>query len=89
MANEFPGSYGDITQVALDIMPITPHDTNPLDPPVRQIECRGAVGTVTFRPYGKSADRTLTFLTVGEKIKCRISYVRATGTTATGIVGHE
>jgi hypothetical protein len=89
MANEFPGNYGDITQVPLDIIPITPHDTNALDPPVRAIQCRGAVGTVTFRCVGKSTDRTLTFLSVGEIIRGRISHVRATGTNATTIVGLE
>lgn len=65
---------------------ITPHDSNALSP-VPDALYVGTGGTIVYRAKGSSADVT-TSAPDGGHILCRVQYVRATGTTATGIVGY-
>jgi len=64
---------------------ITPHDTNALSIIPRAIVAQVA-GNVTLRTSGSSADVVVSAV-AGVPLPLRVQYVRATGTTATGIVG--
>jgi hypothetical protein len=70
---------------ARNAVPITPHDTNPIAPIPEALYVGGA-GAVTLRARGSSADVLMT-ATAGGYLLVQAQYVRATGTTATGIVG--
>lgn len=63
---------------------ITPHDTNPN--PFRSIWV-GGTGNVTLRALGSSADVVITAVPAGVLLPIATSFIRATGTTATLMVG--
>lgn len=65
---------------------ITPHDTNPLTRETVGIYVGGA-GAITLRLAKDSADVVLTAVPVGVILPIAASHVRATGTTATNLVG--
>ncbi len=87
MANQFGVLTGDVSQPALDMFPITPHNSDLLDPPARVFQCRGDAGTVTYVTL-RGNERQIT-IAAGEIIRCQIKQVKATGTTATGLWGYE
>lgn len=66
--------------------PIVPHDSDEL-PIVPKGIYVGAGGDVTLRGVGASADVTYRNLPDASYIAVRAQYVRATGTTATDLVG--
>lgn len=65
---------------------VTPHATNPINP-VPDYLYIGTGGTITYRAEESAAD-VVTSAPDGGHIMCRVQYVRVSGTTATGIVGH-
>lgn len=64
---------------------ITPHNTNPLARVARAIYVGGA-GAITCRPFGADADVVFSAAAAGSTIPLLVTHVRATGTTATGLV---
>jgi hypothetical protein len=70
---------------ARNAVPITPHDTNPIEP-VPECLYVGGAGTVKLRARGSSVDVVMTAV-AGGYLLVQARYVYATGTTATGIVG--
>lgn len=65
---------------------ITPHDTNALAAVTNGIYV-GGTGAITLRPVNSPADVVFTAIPVGSILPIRASHVRATGTTATNLVG--
>lgn len=65
---------------------ITPHDSNAL-PAIPKGIYVGTGGNVTLRGVGGSADVTYVNLPDASYIAVRAQYVRATGTTATNLIG--
>jgi len=65
---------------------ITPHVTNPVDPLPKAIYV-GTGGDLVGRAVGSNADVTFKNVASGQIIDVRLQYVRATGTTATDILG--
>lgn len=81
----FPQSSGDITQSAIDMVPITPDDDNDLAvTPARAFQVRGAAGDVEVVTKAGNT-RVIPDVAVGERIDCQIVRVKAANTTATGI----
>lgn len=74
------------TAPATTAFAISPHDTAPLAQIVKGIYVGGA-GQVTLRPLHASADVVYRNLPDSSYIAIRASHVRATGTTATFLVG--
>lgn len=64
---------------------ITPHDTN-AQPTMTGFYVGGA-GSVTLRAVNSAADVVITAPPVGSILPIRAAYIRATGTTATLLVG--
>ncbi len=64
---------------------VTPHDTTPLAVVPKALYIGGA-GNVALRGVNSSADVTFVGLTAGSILMVRASHVRATLTTATGII---
>lgn len=62
---------------------ITPHDTNEFEVPVA-VEC-GVAGNVVVRAWNGAADQTRAMV-AGQVLNFRVRAVRATGTTATGLI---
>jgi hypothetical protein len=85
MADQFETLADSPEQPARHLFAIIPHSTNEIDPLPKAILVGGA-GTLVCRAVDSTADVSLTVLT-GQVIDARIQYVRATGTTATGLVG--
>lgn len=65
---------------------ITPHATNEVDPLPKAIYV-GTGGDLVGRAAGSSADVTFKNLASGQILDVRLQYVRASGTTATNLVG--
>lgn len=65
---------------------VTPHDTNALNPIPNRLYV-GGTGTVILRARGDGADTTFLGVPAGAILPVQAQYVRATGTTATGIIG--
>lgn len=65
---------------------ITPHATNPVIPLPKGIYVGGA-GNITLRTVDGTADVVLNNVPAGVILPVRAQFVRATGTTATGLVG--
>ena len=85
MADAFARSADSVFAPATDAVAVTPHDTNPLAniPTALFI---GTGGTVILRGVNGAADATFTNVANGTVLPIRASHVRATGTTASGIV---
>jgi hypothetical protein len=66
---------------------VTPHDTNALTQGPADALFVGTGGDVVYRSDDAAADTTQT-VPDGGHILCRVSHVRNTGTTATGIVAY-
>jgi len=65
---------------------VTPHDTNEL-PIIPKALYVGTGGTVVLRGVDSAADVTFVNVADGQVLDVRPHYVRATGTTASDIVG--
>ncbi len=76
----------EAAQPARQSFTITPNDTTAITPLPRAVRVNTA-GTVAYRAVDSAADVTVT-VSAGETIPARIQYIRATGTSATGFVGH-
>ena len=76
-----------VTGPGRNVFAITPHATNEINPLPRAVRF-DVGGTVVLRTVEASADVTIT-VAAGEQLDWRIRYIRATGTTASGIVGIE
>lgn len=70
---------------ARHVFTIVPDDTTSLSPVPKALFVGGA-GTLTLRGVDSDEDVTL-FVQAGQMLPVRPSFVRSTGTTATGIVG--
>lgn len=70
---------------ARNAVAVTPHDTNALNPIPDRLYVGGA-GTVILRARGSAADTTFLGVPAGSVLPVQAQYVRATGTTATGII---
>lgn len=65
---------------------VTPHATNEIDPLPKAIYV-GTGGDIVGRAAGSSTDVTFKNLASGQTLDVRLQYVRASGTTATNLVG--
>ncbi len=65
---------------------VTPHDSNQL-PQIPKALYVGVGGDVVLRGVNGAADVTFRNVASGQTIDVRAAYVRATGTTASGLVG--
>lgn len=74
-----------LSSPAREIFAITPNDTTPLAKQPKALKFNVG-GTVVIRAVDSTADVTITVL-AGEILPVIVSYVKATGTTATGIHG--
>lgn len=73
------------TGPSTDAVAITPHDTNAISGRPRAVFV-GTGGNITLRALDSSADVLLSNVQDGAILPIRPSHVRATGTTATGLV---
>jgi hypothetical protein len=67
---------------------ITPHDTNAL-PRVYRAVWVGTGGDIVLRLRNDAGDVTMTNVPGGTLLPLRPTHIRATGTTASGLVGLE
>lgn len=81
----FEPSDHNLSAPARRAFAITPDNTNEIDPLPKAVRFNTA-GTVALRAVDSAADVSLT-VAAGEVLALRVSHIRATGTTATGIVG--
>lgn len=65
---------------------ITPHDSNEL-PVIPKALYVGTGGTVALRGIGASTDVSFVNVANGQILDVRAQYIRATGTTASDIIG--
>lgn len=85
MIDRFRSDSDSVTGPARVAYAITPHDTQELAMVTKAV-CIGASGTLCFRAMHSTADVTLNVV-AGQILPVRISHIRATGTTAAGLVG--
>ncbi|MBC7155817.1 MAG: hypothetical protein H5U19_14705 [Rhodobacteraceae bacterium] len=86
MADEFKNYQSNITGPSQNALAVTPSDTEDL-PFVSRGLGVDADGAVSYVPLGVQGDATVTrFLVAGVIHPIRARRIRATGTTATGIV---
>lgn len=82
MADNFPGSTGDVTSPGADAVSITPNDTTVLD--ITRAIYVGTSGSVAVK---MKSGATVTFTSVPVGIlPIRVQQVLSTGTTASGII---
>lgn len=77
---------GGINAPAAQSIAITPHDSNALTTVTKAIYAGGG-GDITLRLTGDSSDRVFKNVPNGGILDVRAAYVRATGTTATFLIG--
>lgn len=85
MNDRFRTGGDSVTAPARCAFAITPHDTQPL-PLVTKGLCVGTSGEIALRAIDSEADVTLNVV-AGQLLPIRITHVRASGTTASGLVG--
>lgn len=86
MTDRFQSSADTVSSPAEDALAIVPHDTNPLGSVPKAIYVGGA-GNIAMRGISGAADVTFRNLPAGSILPFRPAFVRATGTTATFILG--
>jgi len=86
MADRFDNQLDSLSQPARLAFAITPHATNEIDPLPKAIYV-GSGGNVTLRSIDGTADIVLRNVASGQIIDVRARYIRASGTTASDIVG--
>jgi hypothetical protein len=85
MADNFQSSSDTISGPARKVFAITPHASNEINPLPKSVRFNVG-GTVAFRAVDSTEDVSVT-VADGEQLDYRMQYIRATGTTATGILG--
>ena len=87
-ANPFTSSGGNLSGFSMDIMPVTPSDSNDIvaGGAALAIVCKGAAGDVAFVTV--AGNTRIYPIDLGEVVPAGITRVLATGTTATGIWAH-
>lgn len=83
MTEPFQSGYS--SGVSYTAVPVTKSDSTAYDPPLRWLDV-GTGGDVTFID-GRGTSKTLT-VGDGYAIKCLITKVMSTGTTASGFIGY-
>ncbi|ANY19424.1 hypothetical protein A6F68_00898 [Tsuneonella dongtanensis] len=87
MINDYYHHVSDsLTAPARQAFSVTPHDSNDL-PQVPKAIYVGNGGSIALRPIGSNEDVTFVNVQDGTILDIRARAVRATGTTASGIVG--
>ncbi len=86
MSDRFANMLDTPAQPARTAFAIAPHATNEVDPLPKALFI-GTGGDLVGRAVGSSSDVTFKNLASGQILDVRLQYVRATGTTATDIVG--
>lgn len=74
------------TGVSYTAIPLTKSDSTTYDPPFRLVDVIDG-GDVTFID-GRGTSRTLTSVPAGYPIKCLVTKIMSTGTTASNFVGY-
>jgi hypothetical protein len=82
----FQSSYDNVTAASRAPFAILPHDTNEVVTIPKAIFV-GSGGNITLRGVDGTADVVLKNIANGQTIDVRARFVRATGTTASDIVG--
>lgn len=85
MNDRFHSGGDSVTAPARRAFAVTAHDTDAL-PYVTKALCVGTGGEVVLRAMDSQDDVVMT-VTSGQLLPIRITHVRATGTTAQGLVG--
>jgi hypothetical protein len=83
--DKFSDSVDSLSAPAREAFPVVPHDNNELSQLPKALLISGA-GTIKLQAADSQADVTIT-VAAGQQIDIRARFVRATGTTATGIIG--
>lgn len=87
MANDLFRSHSDMPGAPSRApFAITPHDSNELSVIPKALYV-GTGGTVILRGIGGASDVTFTNVSDGQVLDVRAQFVRATGTTASDIIG--
>jgi hypothetical protein len=85
MADQFSNHADKVSAPATRAVAVTPHDSSALADIPKALFIGGA-GSIVARGAGGGADVRFDGLAAGSVLPFRASHVRATGTTATGIV---
>lgn len=85
MADPFSNRADSTSAPATRARPVVPHDTNALSDVPKGLYV-GTGGTITMRGVGDDTDSVWTNIPSGSVIPFRASHVRATGTTASGML---
>lgn len=85
MNDRFHTGGDSVTAPARRAFAIIPHDSQPL-PLVTKGLCVGMSGNIALRAIDSEDDVTLSVV-AGQLLPIRITHIRATGTTASGLVG--
>lgn len=86
MADRFEAQIDSASQPAREAFAITPHASNEVDPLPKAIFV-GTGGNITLRAADSGADVVFRNVASGQILDVRARYVRASGTTATDLVG--
>jgi hypothetical protein len=86
MADRFDTQIDTLSQPAREAFAITPHATNEVDPLPKALFV-GTGGNIILRAADSGADVVFKNVASGQIIDVRARFVRASGTTATDIVG--
>lgn len=84
--SNYVSSKEDADNPASGAFAITPHDTNALSEPIRGLYV-GVAGDVTVRMLRGSTDVLFKAVPAGTILPIRVTHIRATGTTATTMLG--
>ncbi|HWJ70935.1 MAG TPA: hypothetical protein VNS79_12920 [Sphingobium sp.] len=86
MVDHFDSQIDSLSQPARQAFAITPHATAEIDPLPKAIYVGGG-GDITLRAADSNSDAVFRNVAAGQILDVRVRYIRAAGTTATGIVG--
>jgi hypothetical protein len=85
MSDAFAGAVDSASAPATSAATITPHDSNAL-PNIPKAIYVGGSGDIAMRGVNGVADQLWKSVPAGSILPFRAAYVRATGTTATGLL---
>mgnify|MGYP001067429794 CR=1 FL=1 len=86
MADRFDTQLDTPSQPARQAFAITPHASNEIDPLPKALFI-GTGGDLVGRAVGSTQDVTFKNLQSGQILDVRLQYVRASGTSATNLLG--
>lgn len=86
MADRFDNQGDSLSQPARLAFAITPHATAEIDPLPKALYV-GTGGDITLRAADATADTVFRNVASGQILDVRARYIRATGTTASDLVG--